>query len=271
MTAPGWDFFRPFGPPVATAAFDFDDGDDGWTTTSEDLGGTLPSSGTAWERRAPGHESAEGWHAMPYGDHYDASLISPQFTSTGTVTSVDFYAAYDLESGADDGIYVDWSADGTTWNNVETLQGINDSYPAFGLQQVTFPTPPGPVRVRIRLSSDDNISSPAFEGASVDTVTVSSYAPGGGGPTRPTTGPTPPSSAGKSGLGLASVAPLASPTPADLAAGTGVCVLAAQAERPAAPAAGQQLPPTGGTPVTAALGALVVVTLAAGRRRLSTA
>jgi hypothetical protein len=268
----GWDFFRNLGPPIANAGFDFDTGDQGWTTTSEDVGGTLPSTGTTWERRAPGNDSAEGWHAMPYGDHYDASLISPVFTTTGTFTGVDFYAAYDLEeplaSTTTDGIYVDWSTDGTTWNNVEILQGANASYPAFDLQHVTFPTPPGPVRVRIRLSSDDNLSSPAFEGAAVDTVTVSSYAPGAGGETRPTTGPVPPSSAGRTGLQLLTVPALRSPTAPELAAGTGVCVLAANVERPAAAPAGEQLPPTGATPVTAVVGAVVIALMAVGRRRL---
>jgi hypothetical protein len=269
----GWDFFRNFGPAIASAGFDFEDGDQGWTTTSVDVGGTLPSTGTEWERRAPGHDSAQGWHAMPYGDHYDASLVSPVFNTTGTVTGVDFYAAYDLEqpllAGTTDGIYVDWSPDGTTWNNVATLQGINDSYPAFDLQHVTFPTPPGPVRVRIRMSSDDNISSPPYEGAAVDTVIVSSYAPGAGGATRPTVGPVPPSSAGKTGLALQTVPALRSPAPAELAAGTGVCVLAAAAERPAAAPAAEQLPPTGATPATAIAGALVVALVVVGRRRFA--
>jgi hypothetical protein len=269
----GWDFFRSFGPAIATTGFDFDDGDQGWTTTSVDVGGTLPSTGTAWERRAPGHDSAQGWYAMPYGDHYDASLVSPVFTTSATATGVDFYAAYDLEqpllADTTDGIYVDWSTDGTTWTNAALLQGSNPSYPDFDLQQVTFPTPPGPVRVRIRLSSDDNLSSPVFEGAAVDEVTVSSFAAGAGGPANPTSGPIPPTSAGKTGLQLASVAPLSSPTPAELAAGTGVCVLAARADRPLAAPAAQALPPTGGTAAPALAGALVVVLLGVGRRRLT--
>jgi hypothetical protein len=266
----GWDFFRALGPPVASTTFDFEDGDQGWTTTSQDVGGTLPSTGTSWERRAPGHASAQGWHAMPYGDHYDASLISPTLASPGTVTGVDFFAAYNLEESplgdTTDGVYVDWSTDGTTWTNGAVVQGTNPSYPDFDLQQVTFPTPPGPLRVRIRLSSDDNISSPAFEGAAVDAVTILSFAAGSGGAANPTTGPIPPPPAGRSGLQLSSVAPLQSPTLAELAAGTGVCVLAAQTARPAP--AGESLPPTGGTALPALAGTLVLVVVAFGRRRV---
>ena len=281
----GWDFFSRTGAPLSSQSYDFESSAQGWTTSTQVSPGETPYTGSEWERRSPGHESEQAWYAMPYGDHAATNLVSPLINVGGTLTRVSFYAAWDFEPSATaattsgDGLYVDYSTDGTAWANAGVLQDRNLAYPAFELQQMTFPTAPGPLRIRLRVSGDPNISSPPFEGAKVDTVSIVSYATSGG--SRPTVGPYPPPSAGATALNLAAVPPATAVTERDRTAGTGVCVGAAGGpgdpgtpppgpgtppkRPPQRPVASPDLPATGGSAWLPVLGLLLVL-LAASRR-----
>ena len=265
----GWDFFRDIGTTLASIVYDYEADAQGWTTASEDVGGTLPTTPTQWERRSPGDASQQAWYAMPYGDHTNADLISPLVALPGSLVTVDFHAAYDFEQASavfttTDGLYLDYSIDGTTWVNAALFQGQNAGYPAMDPERVTFASPGSPLQVRFRAASDDNISSPQYAGVVVDTVTLSSSTAAVPAD-EALTGPVVPPTAGASGLRLADVPPATAPTPAEVAAGTGMCTqVAGAAVVPPAPLPG--LPATGSDDVV--LPAMAFALLATFGRRL---
>lgn len=230
----GYAFFKTvtIGPRTVDAFFDFETGAEGWTTeTTSTQDPPLPPD-TTWELRPPGHESATGWYAEPYGDLDQARLTSPPVALSGSLGAVEFFVRHDFEVQptpvftTTDGLYVEYSPDGgTTWNTFATYKGQSPNYPAFQPKQTgTFPVPPGGALVRFKVLSDDNVSTPPFQGAALDRVTFVSYTTTGetGGGERPLSGPATPPSAGETGL----TAPAIRTGPAsaaDVAAGTGTC------------------------------------------------
>jgi hypothetical protein len=223
----GYDFFfHPEPPPdpgprTEHSSYDFEGGAQGWTVESS------VGSLTQWDRRSPGQDSNFGWHASPYFDQNETSLISPPLTVSGAQVGVEFFSAHDTEPTFDF-LHVDYSTDGEVWKTARSIDGQNPGFPGFDPYDVRFnhPDPGATLQVRFRFKSDDLVSSPLFQGVAVDTVAVASYPNALPEDDRPTSGPATPPSAGATGL---------NPPPtrtgpasdADVAAGTGSCVIPA--------------------------------------------
>jgi Subtilase family/CARDB len=236
----GYAFFKTvvLGPGTQNAFFDFESGDQGWTTTRTTTQDPDVPPDTIWTRTSDGAGgSATGWHAEPYGDLDDSRLISPPIQLTGTLGSIEFFVRHDFEVQpalftTNDALHVESSTDGGgTWSTIATYKGQSAGYPAYVPKTVNFPAS-GSVLVRFKVISDDNISTPPFQGAAVDQVRIVSYTPtGGSAGDRPLSGPASPPSAGETGL----TAPAVRSGPAsaaDAAAGTGMCTVAGPATAP---------------------------------------
>ena len=230
----GYAFFKTaaFGPGTQNAFFDFESGAQGWTTTRTTTQDPDVAPDTIWTRTTDGAGgSTIGWHAEPYGDLDDSRLISPPIQLTGTVGSIEFFARHDLEQQpalftTNDALHVEYSADGGgTWNTIATYKGQSAGYPAYVPKRVDFPGSAAPVLVRFKVISDDNVSTPPFQGAAVDQVRILSYTPtGGSSGDRPLSGPATPPSAGETGLTAPAVR-VGPASAADAAAGTGMCTV----------------------------------------------
>jgi Subtilase family/CARDB len=229
----GYSFFKPesLGPGTVHASYDFEGSDDGWTTMTVDRQDPDQPSETEWTRGSPGAAgSGEAFKAKPYFDQNDAFLTAPGAVSfTGTLAAIEFYENHNLEQPppdpftTSDALHVQYSTNGgSSWTSAEIYQGTSPGYPNFVFRRATFPAPGGPVLIRFNLTSDDNTSFPLFDGASVDEVSFVSYAPTGGRPSVPATGPVPPPSAGATGLNPPATRTGAA-TPEDITAGTGYC------------------------------------------------
>jgi hypothetical protein len=237
----GYDFFREPPPPVDLgprtehAAYDWETGAEGWTVQSTS---DLPPP-SVWERGLPGASDTEnadgsrspdstknGYHVSPYSDQDESNLISPAVTFDGRTAEVAFWMAHDLEPTFDF-VHVEHSNDGgATWKTAESIDDINEHYPDFDLKVVQFsnPVPGGQLQIRFRFVSDELISSPAHLGVDLDKVSFASYPnslPEDDGEALPLTGPVPPESAGATRLNPPPTR--VNPTPADIAAGTGMC------------------------------------------------
>jgi uncharacterized repeat protein (TIGR01451 family) len=250
----GWDFFRApvsLGPGTVEASYDFETGTEGWTEHTDDHQDPNQPVDTKWVHGTPGasdtkapdgsrpeDSSKNGWNAKPYQDQDDAFLTSPAKEFSGTLAAVRFYENHDMENPVEgatttgDGLQVQFSTDGgKSWKSAAIFQGTSAGYPNYIPHTVTFPNATaGKIRVRFDVTSDDNISSPPYEGASVDKVDLVSYSPPPSteGPL-PLTGPVPPPSAKATGLkvpptrkGFASKA--------DIDAGTAVCLIPRKAD-----------------------------------------
>jgi hypothetical protein len=234
----GYDFYRHVPDPGARIAetepsYDFESGPEGWTVASASSDQT--GQGSEWRRGATGAEgSANGWHVtsrltnLPgYHNFNETTLTAPEPVAfEGQLAAVEFAVALDTEATFDF-LHVDYSADGgATWTEAGKFDGSN-GYPAYTPAEVRFLNPGVPTLVRFRFASDELLSWPAFQGVSIDRVTYASYpnAPPTATENLPLTGPVPPPSAGATGLS----APPTRPGPAsaaDVAAGTGACVVA---------------------------------------------
>jgi hypothetical protein len=228
----GYDFYRhppDPGPRTQHAFYDFETGAEGWTVTETGTG-TPPRA--QWERQGVGHASATGWETQllgapvrAYTNFNETSLVSPPITFAGALAGVEFWADLDTEPTFDF-VYVDYSTNGGgSWTTVDQKDGFSGGYV---FEDVRFPNAGGSLLVRLRFKSDELLSSPVYSGATLDQVAFASYpnAPPGGSEQLPLTGPVPPPSAGATGL-----SPPATRTgpasAADIAAGTGTCVIEA--------------------------------------------
>ena len=140
---------------------------------------------SGWKRGTPGATSTTSFQDLPYTDATTATLASSALTQAGGWVYVGFNLKINTEPGFDF-VNVDWSTDGTNWNaakwvwepssstwrNDLTFTGKNAAYPAFNAERVAFQAPAGTVYVRFRLASDELVSAPLYEGASVDDVTI---------------------------------------------------------------------------------------------------
>jgi hypothetical protein len=72
-----------------------------------------------------------------------------------------------------DYLTVEWSSDGKRWSVEEAYTGLNEGFPQFAKEKVTFAAPAGKsLYVRFRVASDQLISFPAYQGSVVDSVTI---------------------------------------------------------------------------------------------------
>ena len=232
----GYDFFRHVPDPGPRTqhgpTVDFETGPEGWTVASS----SSDQAGLRYEwRRGPtgAGGSTNGWHVtstttnLPgYHNLGETTLTAPApVTFTGQLAAVEFAMALDSEETFDF-LRVDYSSNGgQTWTEAGRFDGLN-GYPAYSPAEVRFLNPGVPTLVRFRFTSDELLSSPLFQGASIDRVTYASYpnAPPTATENLPLTGPVPPPSAGATGLS----APATRGGPAsaaDIAAGTGACVV----------------------------------------------
>jgi hypothetical protein len=233
----GYDFYRHVPDPGPRtqhgSTFDFESGVEGWAAASSSSDQTMLES--RWTRGATGAGgSANGWHVAntvtgihTYHNFNETTLTAPApVLFGGQLAAVEFSMAIDSEPTFDF-LHVDYSSDGgTTWREAGHFDG-NNGYPDYSPAEVRFLNPGAPTLVRFRFKSDELLSGPAFQGASIDRITYASYpnAPPTATENLPLTGPVPPPSAGASGL----TAPPTRPGPAsaaDVAAGTGACVVA---------------------------------------------
>lgn len=173
----------PAAPVGTTLAgpYDFELGAEGWVVEST---GSIATEGT-WQRTAPGHGSAFSFAVAPYLDERTTSLISPPVTQAGGWVFVDFMNRRDTEPGFDF-LNVEWSIDGVTWNATPWIwnnatgnwsdslafDGKNAGHPSFALEKVAFKVPAGALRIRFRMSSDQLVSAPLYEGVYVDRVVI---------------------------------------------------------------------------------------------------
>jgi hypothetical protein len=234
----GYDFFRHVPDPGTRTqhgpTVDFETGPEGWTvaSSSSDQAGLTYE----WRRGPTGAEgSTNGWHVtstttnLPgYHNLGETTLTAPApVTFTGQLAAVEFAMALDTEETFDF-LRVDYSSNGgQTWTEAGHFDG-NNGYPAYSPAEVRFLNPGVPTLVRFRFTSDELLSSPVFQGASIDRVTYASYpnAPPTATENLPLTGPVPPPSAGATGL-TAPPTRGGAASGADIAAGTGSCMVAA--------------------------------------------
>jgi hypothetical protein len=170
-------------PPPAVlgepyAAYTFDAGAQGWTTTG------VPT----WSRSSPGTTSgADDPLTASFGidgptqyvDNMSSSLVSPPVATQAGRTVVQAWLKHNTEAGFDF-VRVEWSADGTNWRLLDTYTGQNAGYPGWSRLTLGFDSPGGAVRVRFRFTSDLIISpllEPTLTGARVDEVVVGKQAP----------------------------------------------------------------------------------------------
>jgi CARDB len=233
----GYDFFRHAPDPgprtVDGPTYDFETGAEGWTVTSS----TQDQAGneSRWTLGPTGDGSTNGWHLAntltgvhAYHNFNETTLTSPTpATFSGGLASVEFSLALDSEPTFDF-LYVEYSPNGgEPWTEAAHFDGYN-GHPAYSATDARFENPGGPVFIRFRFKSDELLSFPLYQGASIDRVTYASYlnAPPEDTENLPLTGPVPPPSAGATGLS----APATRGGPAsaaDVVAGTGSCVVAA--------------------------------------------
>jgi hypothetical protein len=234
----GYDFYRHAPDPGPRtqhgSPFDFETGAEGWAVASS----TQDQAGLASEwRRGPAGAggSLNGWHvtsttlnAPAYHNFNETTLTSPSAVSFGAdqLAAVEFQMDIDTEPTFDF-LHVEYSTNGTNWTEAGHFDGFSGGYvPA----EVRFLNPGVPAYLRFRFKSDELVSFPVHRGVSIDRFTYASYphAPPQATESLPLTGPVPPPSAGATGL----TAPATRSGPAsasDTAAGTGACVIPADA------------------------------------------
>ena len=170
-------------PPVQIghqlASWNFEDGDQGWTTS-----GTPP-----WTRGTPGHGTGEqedpngnAWSisGLAYQDNVDSTLDSPATTVNGTTTVVQWWMKLDTEAGFDK-VGLEWSPDGTTWKPVATYSGQSGTPPVWKQYSAKFTSTSGPVHLRFHFTSDElcsNLGGPlcsninGWDGVHLDDVAI---------------------------------------------------------------------------------------------------
>lgn len=150
-------------PPLVgetLASFDFEDGPQGWTAN-----GSGPAD---WQVRPPGDASAQAWRVEPYVPDYTATLTSPEIDQPGGATKVRFALAYNTEAGFDF-VSVSWSAADGSSGQLFSASGVNDSWPDFDHFEAEFLAPPGPIKIVVKLSSDQLVTQ---VGAALDNVSI---------------------------------------------------------------------------------------------------
>ena len=153
------------GTPVAPTAT-FASGAEGWTTATTD------PLGRGWAHSTAGSDGSPGSLAFDqYSDMTTSTVTSPAFTHPGGSAAVSYRHRINTEPGFDP-VRVQWSSNGTTWNTVATLNGLNANSPGFDARTESFVVPAGKVFLRFSLVSDDNTSWPLYDGVAVDDVTL---------------------------------------------------------------------------------------------------
>jgi hypothetical protein len=134
------------------ASFDFEADAQGWTGD-----GGPPT----WSRQGPGHGngtaedsggSSFGLTALEYIDEQDAWAVSPSINVPAGPAVVQFAMKLDVESF--DRVAVEWSANGTAWNQIGAYSGQSEGYPEWANYSVNLVAPGGGIQVRFRMVSD---------------------------------------------------------------------------------------------------------------------
>ena len=71
-----------------------------------------------------------------------ATVTSPAFVHPGGSAAVSYRYKINTEPGYDP-VRVQWSSNGTTWNTVATLNGLNANHPGFDARTEPFTVPGG--------------------------------------------------------------------------------------------------------------------------------
>jgi hypothetical protein len=176
-------------PPLPTnvplaGPYGFELSAEGWTTSS--TSSQYPTPIEAWQRAAPGHASTTSFQVVPYVDKSEAILTSPQIDAgTGGWLFIQWWRKQNTEPCCDP-VSVEWTADGINWYSAPWIWdatqskwrddlsylGKNPAYPDFNLEKSAFYAPAGKLQIRFRLTSDDLVSAPLYEGAWVDDVSL---------------------------------------------------------------------------------------------------
>jgi hypothetical protein len=165
---PGFDaskFEKPKFLDKLIAQYDFETDDQGWVATST-------SNLMFWARRPPGSTSGQSFQVTPYADESSASLTSPKLTVPQRSTiRVTWDERRDTEPCCDF-LSLDWSSDGKVWTTATSIDGQNPDFPLFTTVDHEFVVPAGSLYIRIRLTSDQLISSPPYTGVAIDNVVI---------------------------------------------------------------------------------------------------
>jgi hypothetical protein len=150
---------------LIAGTFGFETSDEGWVAeTTSDL--------ESWERQAPGYNSSQSFQVVPYTNEAQASLVSPKFAVPARSTvRVSWFERIHTEDGFDY-FTLEWSTNRKSWKSARSVSGQNRSWPNFDAASATFVAPAGPLYLRFRLSSDQLISFPPYEGVAIDDVKV---------------------------------------------------------------------------------------------------
>jgi hypothetical protein len=154
----------PFRGVKVAGPFDFETGPEGWHAEGPDQGN--------WKVSPPGHESSQSFNVVPYTDGGTFELLSPKIALPNrSKVKVSWFELLDTEPCCD---YVsfEWSSDRHVWHNERAKAGQNADFPQFSPASTSFVAPKGPLYLRFRLTSDQLVSAPAYQGAYVDKVLV---------------------------------------------------------------------------------------------------
>ena len=137
------------------------DGGSTWDTVAS-YTGTV----TSWTKESFEFTPNHWWDTGPYVNNADWRLTSPAISLGGTASvTLSFDTAYNIETGWDYG-YVEYSFDGSTWNQIDSLTGssgwVTKTYTIDTTGQTTL-------YIRFRLVSDSII---AWQGWKVDNIKV---------------------------------------------------------------------------------------------------
>ena len=150
----------------AYASYDFEDGEQGWTSEPSDDPAGVP---VPWTYGTPG-EGADGssddtgksWSLAGtegYVDLQDSVLTSPTVTTEAGPTVLQFGLLLDTEGGYDE-VTVQWREAGTgVWTSLGSYSGQFPEYPKWSTVGVPFDSPGGDVEFRFRFQSDEICSA----------------------------------------------------------------------------------------------------------------
>ena len=131
-------------------------------------GGSDPPGPGDWVLRPPGNQSGQAWRVEPYIDEHTATLVSPQIDHPGGTVKLTWSMAHNTEAGFDY-VTVEWSGADGSGGTLFGASGQNAAWPEFDVFERSFVAPPGPLTIRVKMSSDQLVSG---IGAALDDVKV---------------------------------------------------------------------------------------------------
>jgi photosystem II stability/assembly factor-like uncharacterized protein len=145
--------------------FGFETDTQGWTAKTT-------NTAENWQLLPPGHASGQAIAVEGYTNEATATLLSPKFTlAARSHVKVTWWQRTNTEDGFDY-LLLDWSSDGYVWHNAGAATGQNADYPDFTQATAEFDVPAGALYIRYRLTSDQLVSFPPYDGVAVDDVLI---------------------------------------------------------------------------------------------------